>query len=339
MILAMIVKDESMVISRCLNSAIPHIDSWIIMDTGSVDDTVEIIEDVLAGIPGRVIREEWVSFGHNRNLLLEHLSDEEYDFALLLDADMTIIGNSVSELYDVGLDVMSLESFDGGVSYWVPRIIRKGVECSYLGETHEYLKHSGSGGRYDGLKIHHHADGGNRKDKFERDREILLRSVIKDPSDSRSWFYLANTYRDLGEKFLAIDAYTTRIELGGWPEEVYYSMWQRAKLEESIEGLIAAWEYRPQRMESLHDALSILNSKGMHRTVTRLSPKSGFRVSEDALFVEPWRYGFGIETELAVARYHLGQKSEAKVIFKHILSRYREPWQESLTKRNLSFFD
>ena len=41
----MIVKNESKIIERCLNSARPIIDSVSICDTGSTDETPEIIEN------------------------------------------------------------------------------------------------------------------------------------------------------------------------------------------------------------------------------------------------------------------------------------------------------
>ena len=41
----MIVKNESAVIKRCLDSVKEIIDYWVIIDTGSTDDTKEIIQD------------------------------------------------------------------------------------------------------------------------------------------------------------------------------------------------------------------------------------------------------------------------------------------------------
>ena len=40
----MIVKDESKVIKRCLDSVKPLIDYWVIVDTGSKDDTKKVIK-------------------------------------------------------------------------------------------------------------------------------------------------------------------------------------------------------------------------------------------------------------------------------------------------------
>lgn len=41
--LSMIVRNESAIILRCLESAAPWIDGWVIADTGSTDDTMDII--------------------------------------------------------------------------------------------------------------------------------------------------------------------------------------------------------------------------------------------------------------------------------------------------------
>src|ERR1700730_6382681 len=88
--LVMIVKNESGVIERCLNSARPHIDSWIIVDTGSDDDTCERVERTLIEVPGRLEHRPFVNFGHNRTELMELAYRQRSDWLLLLDADMVL---------------------------------------------------------------------------------------------------------------------------------------------------------------------------------------------------------------------------------------------------------
>lgn len=61
--LCMIVKNESAVIRRVLQSAIPHIDSWVICDTGSTDGTQDLIRETLKDIPGELHEVPWVNFG------------------------------------------------------------------------------------------------------------------------------------------------------------------------------------------------------------------------------------------------------------------------------------
>src|SRR3990167_6567765 len=76
--LNMIVKNEAHVIERCLESVLPLIDSWVILDTGSTDGTQDVIRNFFAqrGIPGELFESPWVNFAHNRNQGLSKSSPE-----------------------------------------------------------------------------------------------------------------------------------------------------------------------------------------------------------------------------------------------------------------------
>src|SRR5262245_49038382 len=87
--LVMIVRNESAVVRRCLDSVKGVISHWVICDTGSTDDTAIIIEETLKGIPGTLYRTPWVDFGHNRSLALQ-LARGKADYHLLIDADMVV---------------------------------------------------------------------------------------------------------------------------------------------------------------------------------------------------------------------------------------------------------
>ena len=41
----MIVRDEATIITKCLDSVVKYLDYWVICDTGSTDQTKEIICD------------------------------------------------------------------------------------------------------------------------------------------------------------------------------------------------------------------------------------------------------------------------------------------------------
>ena len=62
--LNMIVKNESRIITRLLETVAPIIDTYIICDTGSTDNTIELITNFFnaRGISGQVIVEPFNSF-------------------------------------------------------------------------------------------------------------------------------------------------------------------------------------------------------------------------------------------------------------------------------------
>ena len=46
--LTMIVKNESQVIRRCIDSVKDYISYWVIVDTGSTDGTQDLIKEIMA---------------------------------------------------------------------------------------------------------------------------------------------------------------------------------------------------------------------------------------------------------------------------------------------------
>ncbi|WP_197911988.1 glycosyltransferase [Kineobactrum salinum] len=86
----MIVRDEAAVIERCLASVRPYIDYWVIVDTGSIDDTPARIRAALADIPGELYHCRWRDFGFNRSDALERARGKA-DYLLFLDADEQLL--------------------------------------------------------------------------------------------------------------------------------------------------------------------------------------------------------------------------------------------------------
>lgn len=103
--LAMIVKNEESNIERCISSVAPYIDYYIICDTGSTDNTKEIIKKFFdeRGIPGEIHDHEWEDFGTNRSKALE-LCLGKTQWALMIDADDNIVGTFPKEKLDPNVD-------------------------------------------------------------------------------------------------------------------------------------------------------------------------------------------------------------------------------------------
>ncbi|MCX7557856.1 family 2 glycosyl transferase, partial [Xanthomonadaceae bacterium JHOS43] len=84
---------------------------------------------------------------------------------------------------------------------------------------------------------------------------VLEAALAVDPGNRRYVFYLAQSYRDAGEREAAFVQYERRAAMGGWDEEIWYSLYQTALLAESlgrspgevIQHYLVAFEYRPHR--------------------------------------------------------------------------------------------
>ena len=97
--LNMIVKNESRIIRRLFDSVVNIIDCYCICDTGSTDNTIEIIEQYFRekNIPGKVVQEPFKNFCHNRTFALKECVGMS-DFVLLLDADMILEVNDFNKI-------------------------------------------------------------------------------------------------------------------------------------------------------------------------------------------------------------------------------------------------
>lgn len=90
-VLNCIVRNESKVIERMLESVYKHIDYWVIQDNGSDDGTQDIIKKFFEKnkIPGFLYHEPWQFPGYNRNHSLQTClqSNHGCDYVLRMDAD------------------------------------------------------------------------------------------------------------------------------------------------------------------------------------------------------------------------------------------------------------
>lgn len=322
--LVMIVRNESEIIERCLESVRPLLSRWSIVDTGSTDDTIEKITRSLSGLPGKVHQREWVNFGHNRTEALA-LARGVGSHLLLIDADMTL--RIEGELPALSADAYELRH-DADPAYWNPRLIRSDREWSFVGRTHEYLNCATpfSSDRLPQLIIDDHADGGSRSNKFERDRVFLEQTIAENPEDLRALFYLALTLRDLGESDAAINMFRHRAALGGWDQEVFYCLHQIGVLQiasdpnSAILQLLAAWNYRPSRAEPLLELARLHRQRGEY-TLSALYASTGLSLppTTDSAFVHAEAHAWALRFEHAIALYHLGFFAEALALNDQLL--------------------
>lgn len=320
--LNMIVRNEAERIVRCLESVAPYLSHYAILDTGSTDDTREIIRTFfsLRGIPGLIGTAEFINFEQARNaaLTLARGCDGAFDYILLVDADMELkVKNPYcfDDLQGASLDMMQR---NGSLLYANRRLVRKDTTGFYRGVTHEYLDIPSDGAIPEAYAyFDDHADGANRADKFGRDIALLLKGIEDDPTKARYFFYLAQSYRDNGQPAEAAKWYKKRVEAGGWDEEVWNAQVNYAHavydhtFDEAvfIRELLVAYNMRPSRAEPLFDLAHhhrLLGNNGTSALFSEIG--MSIPMTNDSLFVNERIYHTGLKEEFSISAFYVPQK-------------------------------
>ena len=314
--LNMIVRNEAHIVHELLDCIAPYISSWVIVDTGSEDGTQDIIRKHMAnlGIPGELHERPWQNFGHNRSEALD-LAQGHADYIWVVDADDLVVGtpdfsqltarlpaNCVTALRTAsptGASRSSATGCPGSTAGWCmssSSATNPMRFSAYWVTTTWILGASG--------------DATSTRGNTPATRDLLLAEMERDPEDARSAFYLAQSYFDLGDFANARRWYQRRAEMGGWEEEVYYSLYRvgQSMLEldepwpEIQDVFLRAHEFRPTRAESLHAIACYYRQQGRYQ-LGHLFAQRAVSITlpeEDILFVWAAAHSWAARDELAV---------------------------------------
>lgn len=342
--LNMIVKNETKVLDRLFRSVKDYIDYYVIVDTGSTDGTQQLIEDRMSeyGIDGEVHERPWKNFGVNRQQALElALQAGRADWLLFIDADEEL-GVSNPRFYNelkpgVTYDI---EKHQGPFKYRVPHLLDvRDTQWCWKGPVHNYLQHIGGplkrAPRDDVWIIYHSGEGAkshglSQEEKFLRDARLLEDELKENPGDTRSQFYLAQSYRDAGHLEKAFTAYKVRSEMAGFVEEKYMAQLEAGRLatvldkpeSEVVSELLNAYQLRPRRAEPLYELAAYFRTREMYAKA-HLFAKAGVDIQRppDKLFVRDDVYTWRLLDEVGVSAYWVGRYEEGRIACEEILRR------------------
>ena len=268
--LNMIVKNEAHIIEKTLNNICDNIPItyWVISDTGSTDNTKEIIQQFFEkkNIQGEIFDDLWQDFGHNRTLALQHAFNKT-DYLFLFDADDYINGSF--SLPSLTADSYKFK-FDKSFTYNRPLLINNRLKWEFIGVLHEYLsctKKTSSQIIEGDYYIDSGRNGGRHKDPdcYKKDAEILEKAYWTEVTNSnielarRYAFYCAQSYKDMGDLNNALNYYKEHIKYSGWVQEKFYSYLQIGYIQTSLKNIqeahsafITGYQICPTRAESLY---------------------------------------------------------------------------------------
>ena len=223
----LVIKNESKVIDYCLSQVRPFVNQIIVVDTGSTDNTIELVQNWAE----RFGFEDYISiisvggkfhdadgdfhFGDAKTFAMHQAST---DYVLWMDANDVLVDpvaarNEFDRLVNDGNEyyITMPTSLSPRFSYNRKRIVPR--ENAYVhGRVHEYIA-------VDPKLLHGHIQSqfNNQRNSPNLERNIkLLTKDWNEEKTPRTAFYIANTYREMKDDTNALKWFTIRAYTPEW---------------------------------------------------------------------------------------------------------------------------
>ncbi len=338
----MIVKNEAHVIEGTLQNLYEKIrlDYWVIVDTGSTDNTKEIITQFFKNknIPGEIYSTEWQDFAFNRTDALNRAYNKT-DYVLIFDADDKILGNLV--LPELTADKYLL-TFGKEFTYTRPLLVNNRIKSKFVGVLHEYFTFIDND-NIASTTIHgdYYLESGRTgarsmdPEKYYKDALVLEKAhnmLDENKNDDdlkiRYAFYCAQSYKDCNKKDKAIEWYNKRIEYGGWNQEVYFSYITLGHLymnmgekEKAMYNWIMSIDVDNERLEGLYEIVKYYRNIGKYNLAYKYYMMQSKTVDINSkLFVSNTIYDYEMDMEFTILAAYVNKHKDAIPVFMKLFS-------------------
>jgi tetratricopeptide (TPR) repeat protein len=277
LVVVLMVKNEESVIIPTIK---PFYDAGItafeIFDTGSTDKTIIHVQDFFAkhlDIAGYIDEEPFVNFEVSRNRAMELAKHNFPDAGFFIIIDAEYYGEGLEALTTFCRQELQKPFTDQSpTAYYVSlhagdmvldqvRLVRKESKDKWVGKVHEVIIAERLAFVPRTVQFYFKPEKAGREKSLARwhwDKAILLEEHHKNPTDSRTLFYLAQTYECLGDNHNAIRYYLLRAQAGTNTEEDFICLYRLGILygeigcfHESVDYFLHAYAMRPTRAEPL----------------------------------------------------------------------------------------
>lgn len=223
-----------------LLSNIKFADEITILDTGSTDNTLNIINDVFSScsIKHTLYKKPWKNFRDSRNELFE-LAGNRCAFNIMLD-DTYVISDDDNQLRnfltiarsDDEADSYSIFIKDDFTTYSSNRITKPDRKLKYQYLIHEIVE---SNKNFEipstiacVIDVHSEYMKDRTNNRKLEDLKLLFDELAIEPNNPRNFYYIAETYLCLKDWENSLIYYEKRSNMGGFSEEVQDSLYKIA---------------------------------------------------------------------------------------------------------------
>jgi glycosyltransferase involved in cell wall biosynthesis len=364
LVLTQIVKNEAHVITRMLNSIKPIVDIICLVDTGSTDNTIEVVKNwgTQNNIETHVFERPFDNFENSRNYSIQMAREvtngkgNDY-WGFWLDADETIEVLPSFNKSKIDKDLYMFNTYINVMKYTRNECFKLDKPFRFYGPVHEYIvcdDKNITSGLMEGINVRVQMDGGSWKgnipDKYKSHAFVLEKYIDQNRQDPRWVFYTAQSYHDSAcipdnreenEERLrrSLKYYKERISRpDGYPEEVFYSQFRVGTIMRALEEpwnltmneFLKAYSFDPLRAEPIKAIIDYYLSVGEWNNAYLFSKfaKVNFHdrnpYPQRLLFVDESLYIWKILEVHAAASFYTGRRDEARQVYQEMVKVSRE---------------
>lgn len=331
--ICIMVKNAGEDFRHMLTKNLPYMDRYTILDTGSTDNTVSIIKEVLANKRGELYEEPFINFRDSRNRLLD-LAGNHCHFNIMLD-DSYILQGKVREFLDIVRGDDTATSFsivieDLDTMYTSNRVTKPPLGLRYVNLIHEIIQSENNS-----LNVAIPYDWGYIKDvsseymnnrtqeRKQQDIDTLISMHKEDPTNPRTCYYIADSYLCIKDWSNALEWFIKRVNMdNGYSSEkqdsLYYisvikDIYLHHPWEECHEWYMKCYEENPKRSESLYFIGKHYLQQQMKNTAYMYIKKAyEIGIPEIQMSVRKHLYNFHIPKDLVQLAYEFGDYTLAE---------------------------
>ncbi len=364
LVLTQIMKNEAHVITRMLNSIKPIVDIVCLVDTGSTDNTIEVVKNwgLENNVETHVFERAFDNFENSRNYSIQMAREitngrgNDY-WGFWLDADEILEIQPNFNKNGIDKDLYMFNTYINVMKYTRNECYKLDKPFRFYGPVHEFIvcdDRNITSGLMEGLVVRVQMDGGSWKgnipEKYKSHAHVLEKYIDANRQDPRWIFYTAQSYHDSAcvpdnkeenEERLrrSMKYYRERISRqDGYPEEIFYSQFRIGTIMRALEEpwyltlneLLKAYTMEPLRAEPIKAIIDYYLAVGEWHNAYLFSKfaKMNFHQKnpypQRLLFVDEALYVWKLLEVHAAASFYTGRKDEAKQCYQEMVRISRE---------------